>query len=44
MLKSSAPVGLIVPAPVSTPSEGIVTLMASALAISGAMRAFKLAF
>jgi hypothetical protein len=32
------------PAPVTTPSDGIATLMASALVISGAMRAFKLAF
>ncbi len=42
--KSSAPLGLIVPAPVTTPRDGMVTLMASALVISGAMRAFKLAF
>ena len=44
MLKLSAPFGLIVPAPVTTPSDGIVTLMASALVMSGAIRAFKLAF
>ena len=31
-------------APVTTPRDGIVTLMASARVISGAMRAFKLAF
>ena len=44
MLKSSAPFGLIVPAPVKTPRDGMVTLMASALVMSGATRAFKLAF